>query len=211
MSLNLLAGYGSDEDSAEEKDQDEYGEDVEEKEEAEDGNPSTSEDTKEDQKDDGKQKSFFSSDFASSSEDDEEEEEAELAPEVPRLPSARSVLTGTAKLESSLFISEAEKEQDANNAMLSQHVPVSEREKADNRGFRGKRKGQPCRQFLEGRCTRGTRCRFSHVLPETTSAPDPLSATIESKAAFYTDSNEVFNKKAKVNSNDVFSKKAKLN
>ncbi|GMS79541.1 hypothetical protein PENTCL1PPCAC_1716 [Pristionchus entomophagus] len=201
MSLNLLAGYGSDEDSAEEKDQDEYGEDVEEKEDAEDETPSTSDETKKEQ-DEAKQKSFFSSDFASSSEDDEDEEEDEStagAQLTARLPSARSVLMGTAKLESSLFISEAEKEQDANNAMLSQHVPVSEKVKAEQREFRGKRKGQPCRQFMAGKCNRGVRCRFSHVLPEENSGPNPLSATIESKAAFYTDANEVFNKKAKLN------------
>ncbi|GMR58418.1 hypothetical protein PMAYCL1PPCAC_28613, partial [Pristionchus mayeri] len=197
MSLNLLSGYGSDEDSSEEKEHDEYGEDVEEREEVEDETPSTSEDVKETGA--GKQKSFFSSDFASSSEDDEDEESVPDAPSEARLPSARSVLMGTAKLESSLFISEAEKEQDANNAMLSQHVPVSERVKAESRGFRGKRKAQPCRQFLAGNCTRGTRCRFSHTLPEENSGPSPLSATIESKASFYTDANDVFNKKAKLN------------
>ncbi|GMT10292.1 hypothetical protein PFISCL1PPCAC_1589, partial [Pristionchus fissidentatus] len=170
MSLNLLAGYGSDEESTEEKEQDKYGEDVEEKVDDKEEKASTSEEVKE-ENEEGKQKSFFSSDFVSSSDDDEEEEEdnSEATQSSNRLPSARSVLMGTANLESSLFISEAEKEQDANNALLSQHVPVSERVNAEQRAFRGKRKGQPCRQFMAGKCTRGTRCRYAHVLPHDSS------------------------------------------
>ncbi|RCN40006.1 hypothetical protein ANCCAN_14058 [Ancylostoma caninum] len=87
---------------------------------------------------------------------------------------------------SSVFSSEREQEDLAQQLTLSQHVPLTEKVEA--------RKKPVCRAFQRGECKRGNRCRFAHpVAPQT-----PKDAAIVAGAPKMYNADDVFAKKAKI-------------
>ncbi|KAL6742074.1 hypothetical protein Aduo_015272 [Ancylostoma duodenale] len=176
MALNLICSYDSDEDS-----------DSQPKEPLGSSDAEPSPPTE-------KGKSFFFGGDEGSSSDDEEDDQLKrskhpqknpLTGATRRLPSAGSVLKGN-HVGSSVFSSEREQEDLAQQLTLSQHVPLTEKVEA--------RKKPVCRAFRRGECKRGNRCRFAHpVAPQT-----PKDAAIVAGAPKMYSADDVFAKKAKI-------------
>ncbi|CAJ0592023.1 unnamed protein product [Cylicocyclus nassatus] len=180
MALNLISSYDSDDDT------DSIGSEPVDK--------STTDTVKPEEALSSEKKSsfFFGGEESGSSDDDGDNQSKNISEpsEKPnsgtrRLPSAMSVLKGK-HAGSSVFSSEREQEDLAQQFTLSQHVPLTEKVET--------KKKPVCRAFQRGECRRGNKCRFAH----------PTAPQVPRDAATMADAPRMYN------ADDIFAKKAKI-